>query len=77
MEPAAIVAAVMRDVNYQQCMSHIPCRDLNTWLLYHQLDVRFGNIASHIWLGLMTFGLSEHKTGGCDTTVSCTRRTAA
>ena len=47
-------------------MSHIPCRELNTWPLYYELDVRFSQIAAHSWLALMTFGLSEHNIEGCD-----------
>ena len=49
-------------------MSHILCRDLNTWPLYYELDVRFSQIAAYSWLALMTNGLSEHNTEGyeCD-----------
>ena len=39
-------------------MSHIPSRELNTWPLYYELDVRFSQIDAHAWLNLMAFGLS-------------------
>ena len=65
-DTAAVVAAVMGDVNYQQCVDHAPCRDLNNWLLYNELEVRFGKIAANAWYDLMMFGLSEHNTEVCD-----------
>ena len=38
-------------------MSHILCWELNTW---------FGQIATHSWPTLLTNGLTECNTEGCD-----------
>jgi len=65
-DAAAIVAAVMADVNYQPCMDHITCKDLNNWRLHNELNFRFGKNAADAWCQLITLTASEHNSEICD-----------
>ena len=48
-DTAAVVAAVMADVNYLPCMDHVTCQDLNNWRLNNELTVRFGKNVANAW----------------------------
>ena len=43
-----------------------PCLNLNNWILYNELDIKFGKITAEACVSLMTISQSEHNNDKCD-----------
>ena len=61
-----IVSAMTEDLKNVECVDHPPCRDLNNWILYNELNVRFGKITAEACFTVMTISQSEHNADNCD-----------
>ena len=40
--------------------------NLNNWILYNELDIKFGKITAEACVSLMTISQSEHNADSCD-----------
>ena len=60
------MSAMTGDLKKVECVDHPPCRDLNNWILYNELNVRFGKITAEACFTVMTISQSEHNADNCD-----------
>ena len=47
-----IVSAMTGDLKRVECQDHPPCLNLNDWILYNDLNIRFGKISTEARKGL-------------------------
>ena len=61
-----IVSDMTGDLKNVECVDHPPCRDLKNWILYNELNIRFGKITAEACFTVMTISQSEHNCDNCD-----------
>ena len=44
-----IVSAMTGDLKRVECQDHPPCLNLNDWILYNELNIRFGKISTEAY----------------------------